>query len=85
MAKIKCRSLRCGQTGRVRGLMSYETVQRSEGLSVVKRQENSSSRTITSVTRRPVSAQYKAELQREAANGHLGLSMRGRTSDHRKG
>lgn len=65
--------------------MSYETVQRSEGLSVVKRQENSSSRTITSVTRRPVSAQYKAELQREAANGHLGLSMRGRTSDHRKG
>ena len=50
-----------------------------------KGQESSSSRTITSVTRRPVSAQYKAELQTEAANGHLGLSMRGGTSDHRKG
>lgn len=65
--------------------MSYETVQRSEGLSAVKGQESSSSRTVTSVTRRPVSAQYKAELQTEAANGHLGLSMRGGTSDHRKG
>ena len=60
-------------------------VQRCEGLSAVKGQDSSSRRTVTRVTRRPVSAQYKAEPRTAATSGHLGLSIRGGTSDHRKG